>query len=88
MAKTESVGGQGVELCLEEWQARLGPDRKGATVPHCGHGPLLLFERFYDGSPPAKFWVRHHTTCLLAPLRPAGLCRYQTATPTFSPAPS
>ena len=56
-AANESVGGQGVELCPEEWQARLGPDRKGPTVPHCGHGPLLLFERFYEGSPPAKFWV-------------------------------
>lgn len=54
---SDDLNDLGVELCLDEWQHRLGPDKLGDSVPHCGHGPLLLFERFYADSPPRKFWA-------------------------------
>lgn len=49
------AGSTGVDLLLSEWERRLSETPR--EVPHCPHGPLLLFRRWYAEGESRLFWV-------------------------------
>jgi uncharacterized membrane protein YgcG len=56
MAAHWRAGSAGVDLLLAEWERRLRDTPR--EVPHCAHGPLLLFRRWYGAGGDSKlFWV-------------------------------
>ena len=55
MASHWRAGSTGVDLLLSEWERRLSETPH--EVPHCAHGPLLLFRRWYAEGESRLFWV-------------------------------